>query len=105
MTARKGTRPVARWFWRPGGGSGKTTLREHLWRAMAHRCSMAMITNDIYTPKDANQMTRALVLPSTKGSMIRVRFLTAMQVWPSRRRFQPAEITLTFARKALNFRS
>ena len=35
-------------------GAGKTTLTEHLARALAPRCSMAVITNDIYTREDAS---------------------------------------------------
>ena len=44
-------------------GVGKTTLTEHLCRALAHRCSMAIITNDIYTREDAEYLMRAHVLP------------------------------------------
>ena len=44
-------------------GVGKTTLTEHLCRALAHRCSMAVITNDIYTREDAEYLMRAQVLP------------------------------------------
>ena len=40
-------------------GVGKTTLTEQLCRALAHRCSMAVITNDIYTREDADYLTRA----------------------------------------------
>jgi len=47
-------------------GAGKTTLTEHLCRALAHRCSMAVITNDIYTREDADYLTRAQVLPSDR---------------------------------------
>lgn len=43
-------------------GAGKTTLTEHLCRALAHRCSMAVITNDIYTREDAEYLMRAQVL-------------------------------------------
>ena len=35
-------------------GAGKTTLTEGLARVLAHRCSMAVITNDIYTREDAS---------------------------------------------------
>ena len=45
-------------------GAGKTTLTEHLCRALATRCSMAVITNDIYTREDADYLTRAQVLPA-----------------------------------------
>jgi len=47
-------------------GVGKTTLTEHLARALAHRCSLAVITNDIYTREDAEYLTRAQVLPSAR---------------------------------------
>lgn len=42
--------------------AGRTTLTEDLCRALAHRCSMAVITHDIYTQKDADCLTRAQVL-------------------------------------------
>ncbi len=44
-------------------GVGKTTLTEQLCRALASRCSMAVITNDIYTREDAEYLMRAQVLP------------------------------------------
>jgi urease accessory protein len=47
-------------------GVGKTTLTEHLARALAHRCSMAVITNDIYTREDADYLLRAQVLPANR---------------------------------------
>ena len=47
-------------------GAGKTSLTEALARALAHRCSMAVITNDIYTREDAEYLTRAQVLPSDR---------------------------------------
>lgn len=47
-------------------GAGKTTLTEHLARALAARCSMAVITNDIYTREDAEALMRAQVLPSER---------------------------------------
>ncbi len=47
-------------------GAGKTTLTEHLARALAHRCQMAVITNDIYTREDADYLTRAQVLPAAR---------------------------------------
>lgn len=47
-------------------GVGKTTLTEHLARALAHRCSMAVITNDIYTREDAEYLMRAQVLPADR---------------------------------------
>lgn len=47
-------------------GAGKTTLTEHLARALANRCSMAVITNDIYTREDADYLMRAQVLPADR---------------------------------------
>lgn len=47
-------------------GAGKTTLTEHLARALAGRCSMAVITNDIYTREDAEYLLRAQVLPEAR---------------------------------------
>ena len=47
-------------------GCGKTTLTEHLARALAARCSMAVITNDIYTREDADYLLRAQVLPEAR---------------------------------------
>ncbi len=47
-------------------GAGKTTLTEQLCRALAHRCDMAVITNDIYTREDADYLVRAQVLPETR---------------------------------------
>ena len=44
-------------------GAGKTTLTEKLCAALAQRCSMAVITNDIYTREDAEFLMRAQVLP------------------------------------------
>ena len=44
-------------------GAGKTTLTEKLCAALAGRCSMAVITNDIYTREDAEYLMRAQVLP------------------------------------------
>jgi len=44
-------------------GAGKTTLTEQLCRALAGRCDMAVITNDIYTREDAEYLMRAQVLP------------------------------------------
>ncbi|WP_323038267.1 urease accessory protein UreG [Gemmobacter sp.] len=45
-------------------GAGKTSLTEQLARALAPRCSMAVITNDIYTREDADYLMRAQVLPA-----------------------------------------
>ena len=47
-------------------GAGKTTLTEQLCRALASRCSMAVITNDIYTREDADFLIRAQVLPAAR---------------------------------------
>ncbi len=47
-------------------GAGKTSLTEQLARALAHRCSMAVITNDIYTREDADYLIRAQVLPAER---------------------------------------
>jgi len=47
-------------------GAGKTTLTEWLCRTLAHRCSMAVVTNDIYTREDADYLTRAQVLPAAR---------------------------------------
>ena len=47
-------------------GAGKTTLTEKLCAALANRCSMAVITNDIYTREDADYLTRAQVLPANR---------------------------------------
>jgi len=47
-------------------GAGKTTLTEKLCAALAHRCDMAVITNDIYTREDADYLTRAQVLPAAR---------------------------------------
>jgi len=44
-------------------GVGKTSLTEALCRVLAGRCSMAVITNDIYTREDAEYLMRAQVLP------------------------------------------
>ena len=47
-------------------GAGKTTLTEGLARALAPRCSMAVVTNDIYTREDAEALMRAQVLPGDR---------------------------------------
>jgi urease accessory protein len=47
-------------------GVGKTTLTEQLCRALAARCSMAVVTNDIYTREDAEALMRAQVLPAER---------------------------------------
>ena len=47
-------------------GAGKTTLCEHLARALSPRLSMAVVTNDIYTREDADHLLRAQVLPEAR---------------------------------------
>ncbi|MCE6950924.1 urease accessory protein UreG [Cereibacter sphaeroides] len=47
-------------------GAGKTTLTEKLCAVLARRCSMAVITNDIYTREDAEALMRAQVLPAER---------------------------------------
>lgn len=47
-------------------GAGKTTLTEKLCAALAARCSMAVITNDIYTREDADYLMRVQVLPAAR---------------------------------------
>ena len=47
-------------------GCGKTSLTEALARALAHRCSMAVITNDIYTREDADYLVHTQVLPEAR---------------------------------------
>ena len=44
-------------------GAGKTTLTEHLARALSRDLSVAVVTNDIYTREDAEALMRAQVLP------------------------------------------
>ncbi len=44
-------------------GAGKTTLTEHLARALSVDLSVAVVTNDIYTREDAEALMRAQVLP------------------------------------------
>ena len=44
-------------------GAGKTTLTEHLARALSADLSVAVVTNDIYTREDAEALMRAQVLP------------------------------------------
>ena len=47
-------------------GAGKTTLTEHLARALSRDLSIAVITNDIYTREDAEHLMRAQVLPADR---------------------------------------
>ena len=44
-------------------GAGKTTLTAALARALRDRLSMAVVTNDIYTREDAEELMRQQVLP------------------------------------------
>jgi urease accessory protein len=69
-------------------GAGKTTLTEGLARALAHRCSMAVITNDIYTREDAEYLMRAQVLPADRirgvetGGCIPRSARMPLSIWP-----------------------
>jgi urease accessory protein len=47
-------------------GAGKTTLTAELAKALKDRCSMAVITNDIYTREDAEALTRMQILPADR---------------------------------------
>ena len=47
-------------------GSGKTALLEALCRAMQATCSLAAVTNDIYTQEDARFLTTRNVLPAER---------------------------------------
>jgi len=60
MTSRNGPLRVG-----IGGpvGAGKTTLTEALCKALRGRCSMAVVTNDIYTREDAEYLMRVQALP------------------------------------------
>lgn len=44
-------------------GAGKTTLTAHLCRALRDQYSVAVVTNDIYTREDAEELMRQQVLP------------------------------------------
>ncbi|MFW2542405.1 urease accessory protein UreG [Primorskyibacter sp. 2E107] len=44
-------------------GAGKTSLTAALCSALRDRCSMAVVTNDIYTREDAEELMRRQVLP------------------------------------------
>ncbi|SPF81579.1 urease accessory protein UreG [Pseudoprimorskyibacter insulae] len=44
-------------------GAGKTTLTAALCRALRDKVSMAVVTNDIYTQEDAEELMRQQVLP------------------------------------------
>ncbi len=44
-------------------GAGKTTLTAALTRALRDRLSMAVVTNDIYTREDAEELMRQQILP------------------------------------------
>lgn len=47
-------------------GAGKTTLTAQLARSLGGRVSMAVVTNDIYTREDAEELMRQQVLPSDR---------------------------------------
>lgn len=47
-------------------GSGKTALVEALCKRLRDRCSLAVVTNDIFTKEDAEFLTRRGVLPSER---------------------------------------
>src|SRR5947208_11037976 len=44
-------------------GSGKTALVDRLCRRLSRRCSLAVVTNDIYTREDAEFLLRQGTLP------------------------------------------
>lgn len=44
-------------------GAGKTTLTEHICKALRGRIDLCVITNDIYTKEDAEILMRAQALP------------------------------------------
>ncbi len=47
-------------------GAGKTTLTAELAKALKTRCSLAVITNDIYTSEDAEALMRQQILPESR---------------------------------------
>ncbi len=47
-------------------GSGKTTVTEMLCKALRHRYSIAVVTNDIYTKEDALILNRLQALPEDR---------------------------------------
>jgi urease accessory protein len=47
-------------------GSGKTALVAALCRSLSARCSVAVVTNDIYTEEDAEALRRLGVLPEVR---------------------------------------
>jgi urease accessory protein len=47
-------------------GAGKTTLTAAIARALHPRCSIEMITNDIYTQEDAEALMRMQILPQDR---------------------------------------
>lgn len=47
-------------------GSGKTALIERLSRKLAHKYSIGVITNDIYTKEDADFLTQNSLLPKER---------------------------------------
>src|SRR5687767_3615949 len=47
-------------------GSGKTTVTEMLCKALRHRYSITVVTNDIYTKEDALILNRLQALPEDR---------------------------------------
>ena len=47
-------------------GAGKTTLTAQLARALHPKCSIGVITNDIYTKEDAEALMRMQILPDDR---------------------------------------
>jgi len=47
-------------------GTGKTTLTARLCEALRDRCSIGVVTNDIYTREDAEALVRLQALPSER---------------------------------------
>ncbi|MEM7303365.1 MAG: urease accessory protein UreG [Pseudomonadota bacterium] len=47
-------------------GTGKTTLTAALCKAMSQRFSIGVVTNDIYTREDAEELTRQQILPANR---------------------------------------
>lgn len=47
-------------------GAGKTTLTAELAKALRERVSLAVITNDIYTQEDAEELMRRQILPADR---------------------------------------
>ena len=51
-------------------GSGKTALVAAICRSLAHKWSLAVVTNDIYTKEDAAILLREAVLPPERISAV-----------------------------------